>query len=235
MVKPAADERISGISEILEGIFTDAKPLLAFSSCYELLVAVILSAQCTDDQVNLVTPALFEKWPTPAALAAAPIAEIETTIRSTGFFRIKARSISGSARMLVDRFGSRVPDTIDQLVTLPGVGRKTANLVVSACFGKPGIIVDTHVSRVCARLGFSVDRDPGDIERILAAALPPDRWTAASHALNRLGKRVCTARKPDCPGCPVGPRCPSLGRTGETDRAWLKPPRQTRKASGPEA
>ncbi len=213
--------RVTRVCSILERIYPDTKPLLAYRNCFELLVAVILSAQCTDDRVNLVTPVLFARWPDAPSLAAAPLSDLEAVVKSTGFYHAKARYLSESARLVVERFGGAVPPSIDELLLLPGVGRKTANLVASACFDAPGLIVDTHVSRVCLRLGMSKDRDPLRIERILADALPPARWTAASHALNRLGKLVCDARKPACPSCPVAADCPSRG-TAPRSRATTR-------------
>ena len=199
---------------ILVPIWPDQGPLLRFENCFQLLIAVILSAQCTDEQVNRVTPALFSAYPGPAELAVAEAAAVEALIHSTGFYRAKSANIISTSRMLVDEFGGQVPDSIEQLVRLPGVGRKTANLVVSACHGKPGIVVDTHVLRTARRLGLAPTDDPGKSERMIAASLPPDRWTRLSFALNRLGKHVCTARKPRCIECPVAGLCPSAESFG---------------------
>ncbi len=211
----ALRNRISQIREILVPLWPDAKPLLEYSSCFELLCAVILSAQCTDDQVNAVTPALFGRYPDAFALAAAEPEEVEPFIHSVGFFRTKARHLVLAARILVAEFGGKVPATMEELLRLPGVGRKTANLVSSACFGSPGIIVDTHVMRVAFRLGLSEKKDPEYIEDIIRANLGEECHTSFSHALNRHGKFVCTARSPACLRgkdlCPLEAICPKLG------------------------
>ena len=197
------------IYDVLVPIWPDAGSALSYGSCFELLVAVILSAQCTDEQVNKVTPRLFAAFPTPLALSAASIADVESLVRTTGFYHAKAANIVATARMLVDEHGGAVPDTIEQLVRLPGVGRKTANLVVSVCYGKPGIVVDTHVLRTARRLGLAPTDDPARSERMIGASLPESMWTAFSYALNRHGKHVCRARKPLCVTCPVAQLCPS--------------------------
>jgi len=197
------------VYDTLVPIWPDRGSALSYRSCFELLIAVILSAQCTDEQVNKVTPALFEAYPTPEALAGARLAEVETLVRTTGFYRAKAANIVGAAAIIARERGGAVPDTIEELVKLPGVGRKTANLVVSVCFGKPGIVVDTHVLRTARRLGLAPTDDPGKSERMLGSALPESMWTAFSYALNRHGKYVCRARKPLCPECPLAGLCPS--------------------------
>ncbi len=197
------------VYETLVPIWPDRGSALSYRSCFELLIAVILSAQCTDEQVNKVTPALFEAYPTPEALACASLADVETLVRTTGFYRAKAANIVGAAAIIARERGGAVPDTIEELVKLPGVGRKTANLVVSVCFGKPGIVVDTHVLRTARRLGLAPTDDPGKSERMLGSALPESMWTAFSYALNRHGKYVCRARKPLCPECPLAGLCPS--------------------------
>jgi len=205
---------MDAVYELLAPLWPDARPLLHYSTCFELLCAVMLSAQCTDEQVNKVTPLLFSRWPDAASMAAAEEGEVAECIRSVGFFRTKARHLVETARILSGRCGGRVPDTMEALLELPGVGRKTANLVISACAGKPGIIVDTHVLRVALRLGFETRRDPGLVEAAIAAAMPPSSWTAFSHALNRHGKNVCTARKPACISggdCPLAGICPRIG------------------------
>jgi len=197
------------IYDALVPIWPDAGSALSYGSCFELLVAVILSAQCTDEQVNKVTPALFAAFPTPDALASAPVAEVESLVRTTGFYHAKAANIIATSKMLVAEHGGTVPDSIDLLVCLPGVGRKTANLVVSVCYGKPGIVVDTHVLRTARRLGLAPTDDPARSERMIGASLPESMWTAFSYALNRHGKHVCKARKPLCASCPVAALCPS--------------------------
>lgn len=195
--------------DTLVPMWPDAGSALRYGSCFELLVAVILSAQCTDEQVNKVTPPLFAAYPTPLSLSGAPQAEVETLVHTTGFYRAKAANIIATSRMLVDEFSGAVPDSIEQLVRLPGVGRKTANLIVSVCFGKPGIVVDTHVLRTARRLGLAPTDDPAKSERMIGASLPQAMWTAFSYALNRHGKHVCKARKPLCATCPLGAVCPS--------------------------
>jgi endonuclease-3 len=196
---------------VLIPLWPDTRPLLAHQSCFELLCGVVLSAQTTDEQVNAVTPALFSRWPDPRAMAAADIAAVETVIHSVGFYRTKARHLVETAKILEERCGGLVPSTMDELLSLPGVGRKTANLVISSCFGKPGIIVDTHVMRVALRLGIQDRADPTKIEATIGSKVPQERWTALSHALNRHGKHVCTARKPACPTCPLEAICPRIG------------------------
>jgi endonuclease-3 len=193
----------------LTALWPDRQPQLSYSGCFELLVAVMLSAQCTDDQVNKVTPTLFAVYPDMHSMARADLAKLETLVRSTGFYHTKAANIIATSKMLIEDFCGRVPESIDELVKLPGVGRKTANLVVSACFGKPGIVVDTHVLRIARRLGIAQTDDPDKSERMIAASINPERWTAFSHALNRHGKFICTARKPKCPECALRADCPS--------------------------
>jgi endonuclease-3 len=178
----------------------------------QLLVATILSAQCTDQRVNQVTPALFQRYRTAADYAQASQAELERLIRSTGFFKSKARNIIGCCRALVDRFGGHVPDTMEALVTLPGVGRKTANVVLGNFFGKPAVVVDTHVIRVSQRLGLSASTDPERIEEDLQRVLPPDEWTAGSQRLLLHGRYVCLARTPKCRDCGIYALCRWKGR-----------------------
>lgn len=202
---------------ILGPLWPEAKPQLAYGNPFELVCAVALSAQCTDDQVNRATPGLFARWPNPAAMARAEIGEVEASIRSLGFFRVKARHLVEAARIIEERFGGEVPGTMDELLELPGVGRKTANLVLSACFGEPGIIVDTHVLRVCLRLGLGDKPDADYMEKRIALLVPRESWTRFSHAVNRHGKFACRARKPACsidsglPPCPILDFCPRAG------------------------
>ncbi len=176
---------------------------------YELLVATILSAQCTDEMVNSVTPALFARYPTPADLAAADPAELEAMIRPTGFFRQKARSLIGMAAAIEERFEGRVPTGLSELVTLPGVGRKTANVVRSVAFGLPGLPVDTHVGRLARRLRLTDETDPDKVERDLDALVPPEERGVFSLRLILHGRRVCLARRPRCAECVVADVCPS--------------------------
>jgi endonuclease-3 len=199
------------IFERLTPLWPDAKPLLRYRNCFELLCAVVLSAQCTDEQVNRVTPRLFALWPDARSLALAETALVESTIHSVGFYKTKARHLVETARLLVERHGGEPPSTMRDMLQLPGVGRKTANLVLSACFGTPGIIVDTHVLRVGLRLGLGAKPDPTDMERKIAELVDPDRRTRFSYALNRHGKYTCTARKPACPICPLASICPRIG------------------------
>jgi endonuclease-3 len=209
--------RAVSVFQTLSPIWPEAKPLLSYGNPFELVCAVALSAQCTDAQVNKVTPSLFARWPDPAALAAADVAEVEAVIHSLGFFRTKARHLVEAARIMESRFSGRVPDTMEELLELPGVGRKTANLVLSASFGQPGIIVDTHVLRVCLRLGLGEKPDATAMEKRIAELLPREDWTRFSHAVNRHGKFVCVARKPAClpdsprPPCPLLGLCPRIG------------------------
>jgi endonuclease III len=193
--------------------YPDARTALDFTTPLELLVATILSAQCTDERVNLVTAQLFPRYRTAANWAAVPLPTLEREIHSTGFFRAKARSLNGMARALVERHGGEVPRTLDALVDLPGVGRKTANVVLGNAFGIPALAVDTHVFRVSQRLGLARSDDAEKIHDQLCQVLPRSRWTQASHLLILHGRRVCVARKPACPTCPVLPLCPWTGKT----------------------
>ena len=210
-------DRAQAVYDTLGPLWPEAGSQLEYRDPFELVCAVALSAQCTDEQVNKATPGLFAAWPTPAAMAKAPVEEVEASIRSLGFFRVKARHLVEAARIIEERFGGRVPATMDELLELPGVGRKTANLVLSACFGQPGIIVDTHVLRTCLRLGLGPKKDATDMESRIAELVPRERCTAFSHAVNRHGKFVCTARSPAClpgsprPPCPLLSLCPRIG------------------------
>ena len=177
------------------------------------MVATILSAQCTDAMVNQVTPALFAEFPTPADLARAAPARIEGLIKRTGFFRQKTKAIQATARALVAEHGGEVPETMEALNALPGIGRKTANVVLGTAFGKPAIFVDTHVRRLSNRLGLTVQDDPDKIERDLQELLPPSGWTAFAHRLIHHGRQICVARKPRCSVCPLLPHCPQIGVT----------------------
>ncbi|PKL06188.1 MAG: endonuclease III [Spirochaetae bacterium HGW-Spirochaetae-9] len=208
-------ERIALVKEILLPLWPDAKPLLSSSNCFELLCAVMLSAQTTDEQVNGVTPALFARYPDVEAMAEADVRDVETLIHSVGFFHTKAKHLVATAQILQREFAGIVPWSMESLTSLPGVGRKTANLVASACFGSPGIIVDTHVMRVIFRLGLYPKKDPTAIENCLRATLAEECHTAFSHALNRHGKYLCTARTPTClkkvDSCPLEGICPRKG------------------------
>lgn len=195
--------------------FPDAHCELDFTNPFQLLVATILSAQCTDRRVNMVTPALFAAFPDARALARAPLGEVEELVHSTGFFRAKARNLVGMANALVEDHGGEVPDDMDSLVRLPGVGRKTANVILGNAFGKSeGVVVDTHVQRVSARLGLTTGSDPVKIEHQLMELFPRERWTMLSHLLVFHGRRICEARRPRCWECPLRDICPSATLAG---------------------
>jgi endonuclease-3 len=196
--------------------YPDAHCELDFRNPLELLVATILSAQCTDKRVNMVTTALFNRYPDAAAYAAADRAELEQMIQSTGFFRNKATSILGMAQALCDRYGGEVPGKLKDLVTLPGVGRKTANVVLGNAFGVPGITVDTHFGRLARRFGWTEQLDPVKVEQEVAALIPRKDWTVLSHRMIWHGRRCCHARRPACGACPLAALCPSYGE-GPTD------------------
>ena len=190
--------------------YPDAHCELVHRNAFELAVATVLSAQCTDVRVNLVTPELFRRWPTPEALAEASLEAIEEVIRSTGFYRNKARSIQGLARALVADHDGQVPDDMEALVVLPGIGRKTANVVLGNAFGRnEGVVVDTHVARLSARFGLTRETDPVKIERALMPLFPRDTWAQLSHLMIWHGRRTCAARAPRCAGCVLADICPS--------------------------
>lgn len=214
---PAADpaaqrRRARRIAKALARAYPEAACALHHESPYQLIVATILSAQCTDARVNLTTPALFRKYPTIDSLAAAKQAELEKIIQPTGFFRSKAKSLRGMAQAVVERHGGEIPRTLEEMVALPGVGRKTANVVLGTAFGIPsGIVVDTHVKRITYRLGLTRSTNPEVIERDLRALLPKKEWIDWSHRLIHHGRRICTARKPKCGECPLLDLCPRVG------------------------
>jgi endonuclease-3 len=198
------------VLERLLAEYPDAHCALDFTNAFELLCATILSAQCTDKRVNMVTPTLFARYPDAAALAAAKPEELEEIIRSTGFFRSKAKSLIGMATGLVERHGGDVPADMDALTALPGVGRKTANVILGNAFGRnDGIVVDTHVTRLSNRLALTAETDPVKIERALMPLFPRERWTILSHLLIEHGRRICIARKPRCGECVLSDVCPS--------------------------
>lgn len=207
---PVDRERARRVDEVLRTRYPEV-PALAFTSPFTLLVAAILAAQCTDERVNQVTPSLFARFPDPASLAAAPLPALEEAVHSTGFYRQKARSLQACCRALVENFGGRVPEGLEELTSLPGVGRKTANLVRGNSMGQPAVFVDTHVKRLAPRLGFTAASDADRIEADLAALLPPERQTAFSNLLTHHGRQVCTARRPRCGECPVESLCPKVG------------------------
>jgi endonuclease III len=208
--------RARRINKILAETYPDAHCELDFANPYQLLVATILSAQTTDKRVNMVTPELFAKYPAPADLAAADPADVERIIASTGFFRAKAKAIIGMSKALCERFDCEVPARLEDLVTLPGVGRKTANVVLGNAFDVPGITVDTHFQRLARRFGWTTQTDPVKIEAEVASLFPKKEWTALSHRLIWHGRRICHSRRPACGACPVAPLCPSYGE-GPTD------------------
>ncbi|MCM2264251.1 MAG: endonuclease III [Desulfuromonadales bacterium] len=195
----------------LEQTYPDATCALRYVSPWQLLVATILSAQCTDTRVNLVTPALFARFPDPFSLVGAPLGAVEELIRSTGFFRNKAVNLLGCARAVVESHQGVVPQTLAELVALPGVGRKTANVVLGNAFAIPGMVVDTHVGRVARRLGWARSGQPQGVEKELCALLPKEKWTQTSHVLIWHGRRCCRAQIAHCSNCPVRERCPRTG------------------------
>jgi endonuclease-3 len=213
----------------------DAHCELDHRSPFELIVATVLSAQSTDVMVNQVTPEVFRRWPTPEALSLANPAEVEKALGRLGMFRQKTKSIIGLSQKLVEEHGAQVPKTLAELVELPGVGRKTANVVLGVAFGTPeGVVVDTHVQRISQRLGWTRNTEPVDIEQDLMRQFPREDWDPLSHVLIFHGRRICTARKPACAACPVNDRCPSafnaelVGRKPARERAPAPPPAKTK-------
>ncbi|MGE5296898.1 MAG: endonuclease III [Solirubrobacterales bacterium] len=207
--KAAAAERVKQIYPILRKTYPNAGIALTFGNPLELLIATILSAQCTDARVNMVTPSLFKKYRSAEDWANADLKEIEQDIKSCGFYHNKAVSIQGASRKILDDFGGKVPKTMDELVTLPGVGRKTANCVIGNAYGQPAIMCDTHVIRLSRRLQLSPNSDPVKLEFDLADIVPKEDWTLFCHLLITHGRTVCKARKPECPACPIARHCPA--------------------------
>jgi endonuclease-3 len=209
---PPDPARVRSIIGGLEDLYPEVDCELDRETPFQLVCATILSAQCTDERVNMVTPALFRAYPTPQALAKAPLPKLEALIRSTGFFRAKAKSLKGMAAMLVKDFGGEVPRTLAELVKLPGVARKTAGVVLGTAFGlAENIVVDTHVQRLAMRLGLTRSADVKNIEHDLMKVVPQENWIRFSHQIIWHGRRVCFARKPQCGTCPLAPFCPSAG------------------------
>ena len=210
--QPELKKRARQIAKVLAKTYSDAVCALHHTSPYQLLVATILSAQCTDERVNMVTPEFFRRFPTPRALTNASQSDVEEVIRTTGFFRSKATNLRGMAKALVEHFNGEVPQNLEDLVTLPGVGRKTANVVLGTCFGIPsGLVVDTHVKRISYLLGLTKSTNPDVIERELMALLPRSEWINFSHRLIHHGRRICIARRPKCRECPLLKLCDRTG------------------------
>ena len=213
MARPrGAKARAGVVVDRLRAEYPDARCALDHSNAYELLVATILSAQCTDERVNMVTPSVFAKYPTPADLAHADPADVEMLVQSTGFFRSKAKNLIGMAQAVDERFDGEIPVALDDLVTLPGVGRKTGNVVRSVWFHEPGLPVDTHVTRLSARLKLTAETDAVKIEHDLGALVPADEWGLLSLRLIEHGRQVCDARRPRCDACTLADICPSAGK-----------------------
>jgi len=211
---PLAPERIAAILKALDEAYPDAECALHHRTPWELLVATILSAQCTDVRVNMVTPELFRRFPTPAAMARASLPELEELIRTTGFYHNKAKSIQGAARKISEEFGGKVPETLAELITVPGAARKTANVVLGVSFGKAeGVVVDTHVFRIARRLELAKGDTPQEVEQELMRVLPRDRWIAFSHQVIHHGRQVCFARNPKCERCNLETLCRSKDKT----------------------
>ncbi len=216
MAEAEITRRARAVGERLARALPDARCELVHENAWQLLVATILSAQSTDARVNQVAPALFRRFPNAAALGAAALPEVEQLVRSTGFFRNKAKAIVGASRMLAERHGGRVPRSLDALVELPGVARKTANVVLGTAYGLPsGIVVDTHVGRVARKLGLTTQSDPVKVERDLCALFPSSQWIAIGQRLVLHGRYVCLAKKPDCAHCPLNELCPSAAAEPE--------------------
>ncbi len=206
---PKSKSRVDKIRKILKATYPDVKTQLYYINPFQLLVATILSAQCTDKQVNSVTPNLFNELKTPNDFADAPNETIEELIHSTGFFHNKAKNIKNCSKALIENYNGKLPKTLDEMIKLPGVGRKTANVVLGAAFGIPGIVVDTHVTRISRRLGLTENKDPVKIEFDLMEIIPKEEWSDFSLHLVYFGRAICKARKPNCPSCPLNGLCDS--------------------------
>ena len=212
-----APDRVAAILKGLDEAYPNVKCALTHRSAWELLVATILSAQCTDVRVNIVTPELFRRFADPQAMSKANLPELETLIRTTGFFRNKAKSIQGAARKLVAEFAGQVPQTLAELITIPGAARKTANVVLGVCFGKgEGVVVDTHVFRIARRLGLAEGDTPEKVEQELMRVIPQNRWIDFSHQIIHHGRQVCEARKPKCDRCNLEQLCNSNDKTWQS-------------------
>jgi endonuclease III len=204
-------DTVEKVLDFLQKEYPDARVTLDFKDPLQLLIATILAAQCTDERVNLVTKDLFRKYPKASDYARADLKTLEGEIRSTGFFRNKAKSIIGCGQALVQKFNGQVPRTLEELTSLPGVGRKTANILLGNAFNQQAIAVDTHVKRVTHRLGWAKSDDPDKIEFELMEVIPQNRWTLSCHQIVFHGRRVCMAKNPQCPTCPVAKLCPKIG------------------------
>jgi endonuclease-3 len=214
---PLAPDRVAAILKALDEAYPEAVCALNHRSPWELLVATILSAQCTDVRVNMVTPELFRRFPTPQAMAKASLPELEDLIRTTGFYHNKAKSIQGAARKIIEDFGGQVPQTLAELTTIPGAARKTANVVLGVSFGKAeGVVVDTHVFRIARRLELAKRDTPQEVEKELMQVLPKDRWISFSHQVIHHGRQVCIARNPKCKQCVLENLCRSKDKTWES-------------------
>jgi endonuclease-3 len=211
---PLAPDRIAAILRGLDETYPNVECALTHRSSWELLIATLLSAQCTDVRVNMVTPALFKRFPTPQAMAKASIEELEELIRTTGFYHNKAKSIQGAARKIIAGFKGKVPETLAELITIPGAARKTANVVLGVCFGKAeGVVVDTHVFRIARRLALAKGDTPQKVEQELIKILPQPRWIGFSHQIIHHGRAVCDARKPKCDRCNLEQLCTAKDKT----------------------
>ena len=214
---PLAQERVRDILNRLDARYPNVRCALHHNSAWELVIATILSAQCTDVMVNKVTPGLFQQYPTPQAMAAATPEELEPILRPTGFYRNKAKSVVGASKAIVENFGGQVPDEMDKLLTLPGVARKTANVVLGSWFGKAvGVVVDTHVHRISRRLELTQADDPKNIEQDLMKVVPQNRWIDYSHQIIHHGRALCIARRPKCAECPLENICHAADKTWST-------------------
>ena len=216
-MKPARESldekraRMTKILRLIKKAYPDAKCSLDYGTPFQLLVSTVLSAQCTDERVNKTTPELFRRYPGPEAMSKAPLDELESLIRSTGFYKNKARSISELSQAILEKHGGKVPRTLDDLVALRGVGRKTANVVMGNAFGTPGLVVDTHVGRLSRRMGFTKANDPVKVEHEMEEIVPQEEWTLYSHLLIYHGRAICMARSPKCEECFLSPLCPRVG------------------------
>ena len=212
--KPTAPERVSAILDALKRTYPDAVCALNHHNAWELTIATILSAQCTDARVNLVTPELFRRYPTPKAMAAASLPELEALIRTAGFFRMKAKNIKGAATAVTERFGGEIPQTMEEMLELPGVARKTANVVLGSWYEiASGVVVDTHVLRISRRLELTEEATPEKVERDLQQVIPQDQWIDYSHRIIHHGRQICIARKPRCADCTLETLCNSGDKT----------------------